>query len=311
MTLSEILEQLEDTAPGYRHDALDAAITQREAITPVLLARLEEAATEPQRFAESDSPLLLYSLSLLSHFAEAAAHEPLLAISRLPEPLCEALLGDAISEILPVALWRTAQGHYQGIQSLLADEQAYDFVRWGAARVLAYAAARGELDREEVLAHLDAALSDDPADELTNGGIADAMLGLQPGDYAAHLRELYEKGCIDPWSLVDDDIDKALERSVEESFAETREEFERSIPDNIHGYLSGWAGFAEPSDEHFDSRDDDFILPLGGIPRNDPFNTLPGAHLGVVPKEKTQKARKQNKTARKARKKNRAKKKKR
>jgi hypothetical protein len=311
MTIDEIFHELNSTAPGYRWEAVEAAVAQREAITPRLLALLDEAIADPQVHAEDDSPGLAYAIVLLGHFGEAAAHERFLALARLPEELIEALLGDMVSETMPIVLWRTAHGRFDGIRALLSDQSVYGFMRWGAARILAYAAAMGETSREETLAFLDPQLSDDPDDEIANSGIALAILGLQPTGYEAHLRQLWDEDCIDPWSMLEEDIDEALERSVEESLALTRETFERHIPLDIHDYLSHWPGFAEPGDSGVDDLLlDDFTIPLGSDAWYDPLTGgIPGSHPGISRTEK-KKARKQGKAAKKARKKNREKRKK-
>lgn len=311
MSIDEILNELNSTAPGYRWEAVEAAVAQREAITPRLLALLDAAIADPQLHAEDDGPVLAYAIALLGHFGEPAAHERFLALVRLPDELCYALLGDMVSETMPIVLWLTAHGRFDGIRALLADETVYEFMRQGAARTLAYAAARGDISREETLAFLDQQLSEDPDDEIANGGIAMAMLGLQPTGYEAHLRQLWEDDCIDPWSMLEEDIDEALERSVEECLALTRDSFERHIPLDIHDYLSHWPGFAEPGDSGVDDLLlDDFTIPLGSDAWYDPLTGgIPGSHPGISRTEK-KKARKQGKAAKKARKKNRAKRKK-
>lgn len=311
MTIDEILNELNSTVPGYRWEAVEAAVAQREAITPRLLALLDAAIAEPQVHAEEDGPGLAYAIVLLGHFGEAAAHERFLALARIPDEQIEALLGDMVSETMPIVLWRTAHGRFDGIRALLAEQSVYDFMRWGAARILAYAAAGGDIPREESLAFLDQQLSDEPADEIANSGIALAMLGLQPAGYEAHLRQLWEEDCFDSWSVLDDDIDEALERSVEECLALTRESFERHIPLDIHDYLSHWPGFADPDDsEQNDLPYDDLSVSLDHQAWYDPLaGGMPGSHPGISMAEK-KKARAQGKAAKKARKKNRAKRKK-
>jgi hypothetical protein len=66
MTIPEILKELELYTGRFPRQAVQAAIQQREAITPELLRVLERAAEDPVKFAEQkDYMLHLFAMYLL------------------------------------------------------------------------------------------------------------------------------------------------------------------------------------------------------------------------------------------------------
>jgi hypothetical protein len=77
MTISEILKELEPYTGRFPMKAMEAAIEQREAITPELLRVLEAVAEDPLAFARrQDYMLHLFALFLLAQFREKRAYAP-------------------------------------------------------------------------------------------------------------------------------------------------------------------------------------------------------------------------------------------
>ena len=75
MTISEILKELEPCTERFPKAAMQAAIEQREAITPELLRVLENAAENPVKVvAQPDYMLHLFALYLLAQFREKRAY---------------------------------------------------------------------------------------------------------------------------------------------------------------------------------------------------------------------------------------------
>jgi hypothetical protein len=56
MTIDEIFHELNSTTPGYRWEAVEAAVAQREAITPRLLALLDEAIGQKGQTLRNPDP---------------------------------------------------------------------------------------------------------------------------------------------------------------------------------------------------------------------------------------------------------------
>ncbi|MDZ7749048.1 MAG: DUF1186 domain-containing protein [Halofilum sp. (in: g-proteobacteria)] len=183
-----ILHHLDDPQASYQWEAMDQAVAQASAITPLLLERLEAVAADPQGWAERSAAGLLYTIVLLGHFRVTAAHEPLLRLAALPEEVQDRLLGDAITELLPVLLWQTSGGETAGLERVAEQRAAYGFGRGAAIEALVFGVLFGELDRDGVLAYLVALLQDEtfaPADDPAWFCLLNALLDLHPGNTRA------------------------------------------------------------------------------------------------------------------------------
>jgi hypothetical protein len=150
LTLDEILAELSRVDGAYPRAAIDAALDQREAITPRLIEVVTEAAAHPDRF--DDSSLPFHAMMLLGHIADPTAHPALLQLANMPRP--DDLIGDALTENLPMILYRTADGDYMGVRRLIENQEADLFARSAGLQALTYGVAGGQLNRDETLAYL-------------------------------------------------------------------------------------------------------------------------------------------------------------
>lgn len=309
MNPEAILDELFAPGADYQRSALDAAVEQREAITPLLLERLESTATDPDTWLEQDSASLLYTLVLLAHFREPAAHEPLLRLARLDEIRLEVLLGDAITELLPAVLWRTSGDDASGLRALLEDRTAYEYCRGAAADALVYGTLLGALNREELLGYFAARLAEDDfaePGESARAAVFDAMLDLYPEEHETFLRQWLEHGWLSYMDGSVDDLDRVLGSTRDEHFRFRHEVLQRRLPDDVHGYISHWHAFqpgAVATLDETDERnpwDDPFAASeyLDGLPPLEPPQARGTRPKGPTPAQKKRK-RKQQKQSRK------------
>ena len=306
MDPQEILATLDEPYAPYQREAVEAAVAQQEAVTPFLLERLEAVVSDPEGWlaGEDRGPLLLYSLALLPHFRETRAHPHVLSLAGLPGDVAEPLLGDAISELLAMTLWRTSGGDSTGIQELAQNRGAYGYGRWAAMTALAEAALLEELDAEAIRATLGEWLADDsfaargdPAWE----GLMVNLLSLHATEHDHWLRRRVREGYI-AWPVREREIDEVFNRDRDAALAEAREWAERRFSDDVHSHLSHWASF-QPG--YWDEEE----VPGGGFYASQDLPPLfPGEEsnggpaskpAGADPKKKKHK-RKQQKKDRKA-----------
>jgi len=263
MTLDEILQQLDDPDASYQWDAVDAAVEHKDEITPLLLQRLEAVSRDPQLWLDFDSPGLLYTIVLLAHFRESAAHAALLRLARQPDEIIEPLLGDAITETLPVALWQTRGGDLEGVRGLVDERVASPWSRSIAAEVITWGALFGTLDREDTLAWLAQRL-DDPAfaapGDWARDGVLLALLDLYPQSYESVVRA-WLRSSDEPEgdSVGEADLDAVLAQDREAFLEGRREEIGARIPDDIHDYLWHWAGFQPGATDPAQDQLNDFL----------------------------------------------------
>lgn len=242
-----ILAALDEPFAPYQREAVDAAVAQQEAITPFLLERLEAITSDPEGWlaVEDRGPLLLYSLVLLPHFRETRAHSYVLSLAALPGDVAEPLLGDAISELLAMALWRTSGGDITGIQEVAQDRRAYGYGRWAGMEALTQAALLEELDAESIRATLGEWLADDSFAARGDSAWEALMvnlLALHATEHAHLLRRRVREGYI-AWPVQEREIDDTFNRDREAALAEARKWAERRLSDDVHSHLSHWASF--------------------------------------------------------------------
>src|ERR1022692_2089495 len=98
MTISEILKELEPYTGRFPMKAMEAAIEQREAITPELLRVLEAVAENPLAFAKrQDYMLHIFALFLLAQFREKRAYAPTVKMFSAPGETPFDLAGDTVT----------------------------------------------------------------------------------------------------------------------------------------------------------------------------------------------------------------------
>jgi hypothetical protein len=309
LDVETILQALDEPFVSYQHEAMEAAVEQQAAITPRLLERLEAAVVDPEGWAGADGLGLLYTLALLSHFREPAAHPLVLRLARWPEAVIEPVLGDAITELLPVVLYQTRNGDHAGIRALLEDPAACGWCRGAAAETLAWCALFGELDRGELQSYFVTLLRDDRFAEPEDPapiGVFHALLELYPSAYEGELRD-WARGAEMPGLLNPEaDIDYVFARGESDALADAREETADRLPKNVHDYLEHWAGF-QPGFWDDEPEPDPFANEDWGqgpaVPRPEPARaTKPKAPAAGAKKRKRTQQKQSRKTNRKRKK---------
>jgi hypothetical protein len=154
MEVAEIVAQFERLKGKFEQEAVDAAISRREEVTPELLRILEEIA-DPEgarrRAAESDYMAHLYAMYLLAQFRETRAHPLMLKIAHLPGDLLDDILGGFVTEGFGNALASTCGGDISGIQSLIENPAVLEWARGAALGSLATLVAAGVKSRDEIV----------------------------------------------------------------------------------------------------------------------------------------------------------------
>jgi hypothetical protein len=135
MNIEEILEQFYRIDDFLAQKAIEEAVRQQEEITPHLLEILRDTIDDPEAIGEGDEKHL-YALYLLAQFKETQAYPLVVELASLPQDIAEYLLGDIITEDLPAILASVSGGDISGIQKLIEDEEADEWVRSAAIGAL-------------------------------------------------------------------------------------------------------------------------------------------------------------------------------
>lgn len=267
LALDKILAELSRTEGSYPRTAIDAALDQREAITPRLIEIVAEAAAHPARF--DDSSLPFHAIMLLGHFADPIAHPALLQLANIPRP--DDLIGDALTENLPMILYRTADGDFSGIRRLVENQNADLFARSTGLRALTYGVAGGQLDRDETLVYFGKLLTatelhkdpDVQADMLDS--VISNMVNLYPGEWLPAIEDAFTSDRAAGILLYLDDLSILLPPDAETALAQIRAEMVRYDMDDLHAVLADWTMYEENQqpymtrEQEFAAAEEEFI----------------------------------------------------
>ena len=214
MNLDQILKEL-STANELPRAALEAAIAQRDEVTPVFLEILEDFVAGGAR-DESQYELVFFIVHLLGEFRETRSFRPLMDLLRFDPITLEKVLGDATTEDLPKLVISLYDGEFARLKAVIDDSEADEFVRWSLMTAFGYLAWEGRIDREEAAAYL-AACYRDLRPRTTNSvwtGWQEAIAILALRDLVPLVEKAFRRCLIDPSHLgfkdFKEDLDLAL-----------------------------------------------------------------------------------------------------
>jgi hypothetical protein len=247
MNIDEILAGFEIYEREYKHEHVEAALSQKEEIIPHLIAILEKVREDPQKYVEDvDYFAYIYALMLLGHFKEPKAHQVIVDLFSLPDSIPDDLFGDTTTEDLPVILLRTCGGSLEGIKSLILNKNAYEFSRGSALTAMVYAVVEGLITREDALSFFGGLLTGDEAskDSCFHSQLVCDICDLYPEELMDQIKEAFDKDLIEEMWTDLRTIQKILEEDdVEICLARLRENLSRKSLDDIHEHMSWWACF--------------------------------------------------------------------
>ena len=286
--IQALLARFDYTDGVYLRDEMDIAVAQREAITPHLIALLDDLADNPLRYTLEGRNGHVYAVSLLSHFRETAAHRAIIRAFTVPREQLEELWGDMITETLPTLLHRTCGGSLDRIRALVVNREVDPFVRGAAIEALTFAVAEGVADRDETVAFVQGLFTGEEAeaDSFFWSNLVATLCDLHPGDSMDLIRRAYADGLVQPGYIGISDVERSLALDRAEAMDALRERTRRRMPADLHRYISWFAEFQPKEDRP-------------------PASTDREAARARQADRKKQAERARNKAAKKARKKNR------
>jgi hypothetical protein len=152
MEIPEILHHLESSSDEFPRTAVADAIGRQDQITPELLRILEDVATNPSDYADRQDYFgHIYAMYLLAKFRETRAYPIIIRIVSVPGETIFDLLGDIVTQNLGSILASVSGNDVSGMQALIEDKQANDFVRDAAMRGLVTLVATAQRSRDEIM----------------------------------------------------------------------------------------------------------------------------------------------------------------
>lgn len=248
--IQALLARFDYTDGVYLRDEMDIAVAQREAITPHLIALLDDLADNPLRYTLEGRNGHVYAVSLLSHFRETAAHRAIIRAFTVPREQLEELWGDMITETLPTLLHRTCGGSLDRIRALVVDREVDPFVRGAAIEALTFAVAEGVADRDETVAFVQGLFTGEEAeaDSFFWSNLVATLCDLHPGDSMELIRRAYADNLVQQDYIAPEDVERSLAMDRAEAMDALRERTRRRMPADLHRYISWFAEFQPKED---------------------------------------------------------------
>lgn len=241
--IQEILAAFEPRDDVYKRDAVDRAVALQQEVTPHLINILKDTTAHPQAYFDRMSHI--YALTLLGYFRETRAHQVVLDLFSLPQPLIEPLYDDLITEDLRMVLFHTCGGAVEGIKQLILNKEAYEYCRSAAIDALTYATGSGYVSREATFDFFSSLFTGDEAepDDVFWSSLVSSMCDLHPEEVMPVIRKAFEDDLIDLFYIDLESVEKEVAVSKEKKLERIRQDIERDSPDDVHKYMEWWAMF--------------------------------------------------------------------
>ena len=250
LSIPDILAAFSTFDGIYKREHIDAAIMQKQEITPRLIEILENVLADPEKYTENE--ILydhIYAVMLLGHFKEPNAHKVIIDLFSLPGDIPDQLFGDICTSNLPVILLNTCGGAVKSIQSMILNREADDYCRVSACQALAYAVVEGYVSREIAVAFFNTLFTGEEADEVSDfwGLIADNVCALYPEESMDVIKQAYEDELIVPGMISLSEFEHALKIGQDQCLEALKMDLEQNRLDDIHASMSWWSCFNEKS----------------------------------------------------------------
>ena len=252
MEIQEILRQLEfNKERRLPRGALDAALAQREAITPHLLQFIEHAYANAEHLDEKSDetgPFMghIYAMYLLAQFRERAAYPLILKLFSLPGDLSEDITGDVATTDLPNVLASVAGGDLRPIKELTENAKANEWVRTAGVRTFLSLVAAGEMSRDEAVAYYAELFRNKLEREYS--AVWDTLVccasDLVADELWEDIRKAYDDGVVDSFVISLEDVERDLERDKEQVLEHLRE-WDYGLVEDVVRDMEGWGCFRE------------------------------------------------------------------
>jgi hypothetical protein len=250
LTLDQIIAEFNiDDNTYFPRAALEDAIAQQDAITPVLLDIINNVANNPKSL--EDSPAFIYCIYLLAQFREKRAYP--IIVQYFGQLGCEDdaldLTGDIVTEDLNSILASVCNGDSSLIKQLIEDSGVNQYVRSAALNALVILYNTDQMSRAELINYigtrLDYCLNHDEDPFFV------AYLVILACDI--HPKELYDVivQCFDRELLEEDIIDRkyideCMQMAIEKVLAKLKEHPLYQLINNVISEMEWWACFNPP-----------------------------------------------------------------
>ena len=254
MELSEIIAQLENYTEKFPRQALEEAIAQREAITPLLLENLEKWKDNLEELAKlPDYFLHIYALYLLAQFKVSQLYPLLIEFCAAPGDRLLDVAGDVVTEDLGRILATVSEGNIEPLKQLIEDSQVNEYVRSAAISALIVLVAQGVIARELVIEYFESLFKEGLEQESNSEQepnwiwtiLVTNSARLYPLELKPYIDQAFESELVDPFFINEKNIDDYLQLGQEATLNELRSDARHSFIEDTIASIEWWACFQE------------------------------------------------------------------
>ncbi len=247
VNIETIRQELEFYTGRFPTNAVRAAIEQRDAMIPVLLAALQEAADAPAEMARDPNRMLhMYAMYLLAQFCEQAAYPLLVKFFSTPGEISLNTTGDVVTEDLDRILASVCHNDLEPIKRMIEDAAVNEYVRSACLRTLVILVAQEKLSRKHVVDYFRSLFQDklEREPDFIWGALVSASCDLYPEELLDDIQQAYDDGLVDLWHIRMDSVRDALAEGKEKVLRKFRQHQGHFVEDTV-AEMHWWACFTE------------------------------------------------------------------
>jgi Protein of unknown function (DUF1186)/SEC-C motif len=247
LTIDQIISDLNVADDSYfPRTALEDAIAQQEAITPVLLDIIKGIANDPESL--EDSPAFIYSIYLLAQFRERRAYPIIVQYFGQLGLEDEALdpTGDTVTEDLDSILASVCLGDLGLIKQLIEDPEVNEYVQSAALGSLVILYNVDKLSREELISYLKTYLYrciEEDCDPLVIAILAIICCYIHPAELYEQLTHCFDQGLCDTQMIHQADFNRHMQMDIDAVLAELKANSRFRLINNVISEMEWWACF--------------------------------------------------------------------
>jgi hypothetical protein len=257
MQLEEILSELENNTGKFPHLALEKAIEERSAITPLLLETLEKFSNNLEELLDKDGYILhIYALYLLAQFRETLAYPLIVKFFSVTGEISLDVTGDVVTGDLGRILASVSDGNIEPIKELIENQQINEYVRSAALEALLVLVAEEVISREKVIEYYAELFSNIGGEEYdyTWTKLVIHSAKLCAVELKSELDRVFEEDLVERFFIGQKDVNDCLKLGTEVALNKLRENPRYSFIEDVISEMKDWACFRSEKLPKLDNR---------------------------------------------------------
>jgi hypothetical protein len=246
MHVQDILRQLKHYNGTFPRKALQAAVANREQITPELLAILDYTRQNAESLLEQPNYMgHMYAMYLLAQFRDERAYPLLIDLFSIPSETVVDLTGDVVTEDLGRILASVSGGDTSLMSTLAENRQANEWVRSAALRGLVVSAACGVKSRDDILTYFQSLFQEklEREESVVWSSLVDSSTDLYPDMVYEDIKQAYADNLIDPMFIGLDNVGQVLAQGKDKVLADLRTNQRYTFIEDTIKEMEWWACF--------------------------------------------------------------------